>query len=147
MSTAPLPTPSGWFAVGFSHDLQPSQLWSRTFCGDELVIFRTASGTIGAVHAYCPHLGAHMGRGGCVSGELLECPFHAFRFDTNGQCQETGYGSKVPPKAVVKTWPTQETNGLILVWHGHAGEAPTFGVPTYLDAGWATPMSHEFRLK
>ena len=141
------PFPSGWYAVGFAHELVPGALWSRTFCGEELVVFRTEAGALSAVHAFCPHLGAHMGKGGCVRGELLECPFHAFRFGTDGVCREVAYGTKAPPKAVVRTWPVREVNGVILVWHGHAGEAPTFEVPALDADGWAAPMPHEFRLR
>ena len=40
MLTQLAPFPSGWYAVGFSHELAPGALWSRTFCGDELVVCR-----------------------------------------------------------------------------------------------------------
>lgn len=141
------PFPSGWYALGFSHELQPGQLWTRSFAGEEVVAFRTDAGELAVVHAFCPHLGAHMGHGGCVKGELLECPFHAFRFGTDGHCKETAYGTKAPPKAIVRTWPVREVNGLILAWHGHAGEAPTFEVSALDPGDWTTPMPHEFHLK
>ena len=33
--------------------------------------------------AYCPHLGAHLGHGGIINGECIECPFHAWRWKTD----------------------------------------------------------------
>ncbi|WP_459250257.1 Rieske 2Fe-2S domain-containing protein [Streptomyces youssoufiensis] len=47
---------------------------------------------------YCPHLGAHPGHGGTVRGENLVCPCHHFRFDPEGACVRTGYGT-APPRA------------------------------------------------
>jgi phenylpropionate dioxygenase-like ring-hydroxylating dioxygenase large terminal subunit len=54
--------------------------------GLELVVFRGAdSGAVSVLDAYCPHLGAHMGVGGQVVGDCMECPFHKWQFAT-GAC-------------------------------------------------------------
>ena len=37
------------------------------------MIFRTASGQIDVLDAYCEHLGANMGVGGTVEGEHIVC--------------------------------------------------------------------------
>ena len=39
---------------------------------------------VGVMHAFCPHMGAHLGMGGVVVGNLLQCPFHGWSFDTSG---------------------------------------------------------------
>lgn len=31
--------------------------------------------------AYCPHLGAHLGIGGKVHKDCIECPFHSWSFE------------------------------------------------------------------
>lgn len=53
-----LPVPSGWYAVAFSDDLRPGNVLARMLGEHELVIFRTRSGVVTAMDAYCPHLGA-----------------------------------------------------------------------------------------
>jgi len=44
------------------------------------VVWRGESGKSYAADAYCPHLGAHLGVGGKVSGECIKCPFHGWSF-------------------------------------------------------------------
>jgi phenylpropionate dioxygenase-like ring-hydroxylating dioxygenase large terminal subunit len=123
------PYPSGWYAVAFAAELPRQGTLTRSLAGHELLLFRTASGQAAAIDAYCPHLGAHLGRGGRVCGEVLRCPFHGFQFDTGGRCVATGYGTKPPPNAVAKTWPLRERNGMLLVYHGAAGSVPPWEVP------------------
>lgn len=106
--------PAGWFAVGFSHELSRGQMLSRQCMGQQLVLFRTQSGLACAVDAYCPHLGAHFSYGGTVLGEVIRCPFHGFCFDQRGACVATGYGTKPPPAARLRTWPLRETSGMLL---------------------------------
>ena len=133
------PYPDGWYAVGLASELAPGGLMSRTFCGNEIVLFRTSSGEVAAVDAYCPHLGAHLGCGGRVSEETIECPFHAFRFDTKGTCVATGYGTKPPPKAVLGTWPVLELNHWLLVWFDSEGLGPAWQPPALEWDGWTAP--------
>ena len=78
--------PSGWYTAAFADEISPGEVATRTFMGREIVLYRTMSGELHAAEAYCPHLGAHLGRGGKVRGETIECPFHTFRFSADGKC-------------------------------------------------------------
>ncbi|WP_331737272.1 Rieske 2Fe-2S domain-containing protein [Streptomyces sp. NBC_00019] len=80
--TTVLPYPNGWFAVAFSTEVRPGQVITSRLMGKDVVIFRTRSGTLTVVDPHCPHLGAHLGRGGRMDGENLVCPFHAFAFNS-----------------------------------------------------------------
>jgi phenylpropionate dioxygenase-like ring-hydroxylating dioxygenase large terminal subunit len=51
-----------------------------------LVVFRTTSGKIHVLDAFCPHLGANIGVGGSVVGEDIRCPFHSWTFNGDGIC-------------------------------------------------------------
>lgn len=141
------PFPTGWYALGASAELARGAVWSRTFFGRELVVFRTASGAVHAVDAYCPHLGAHMGHGGTVEGEHLRCPFHGFEFDGSGRCVLTAYGTPPPAKARVSTWCTMERNGWILVWGDVDGAAPSFDIPALDQDGWLAPQWREWNVR
>ncbi|MCB9665092.1 MAG: Rieske 2Fe-2S domain-containing protein [Alphaproteobacteria bacterium] len=126
---APPPMPSGWFVVARARDLRPgSQTTIRRF-GTELVLFRTATGRLALVEATCPHLGAHLGHGGKVVGEHLECPFHGFRFQTDGRCASGGRDTPAPRGARLGSLPLAEREGLVFAWHGAAGEGPTYDLP------------------
>src|SRR5688572_18786269 len=81
--------PSGWFMLALSSELPIGKVLTKRLAGRDVVLFRTESGRAAAVDPYCPHMGAHFGHGGCVKGETLVCPFHAFRFATDGKCVGT----------------------------------------------------------
>lgn len=136
---SPLPYPSGWFALARSVDLQPAVVLSRALAGRELVLFRGPDGHATALDAHCPHLGAHMGRGGTVVDGLLVCPFHGFRFDVSGECVATGYGSKPPRDARVACHPTTETGGWVFVWFHPVGQPPAW-TPPALDLHGYSPL-------
>ncbi len=139
--------PSGWFMLSLSRDLSRGEVRTRRLAGRDVVLFRTESGQAVAVDPHCPHMGAHLGKGGCVKGESLQCPFHAFRFGTDGKCVATGYGTPPPPKMRVASYPVHETHGLVLVWLGTAGEAPSFHVPEIDTEGWMEPVFESYALR
>ncbi|MEM1030086.1 MAG: Rieske 2Fe-2S domain-containing protein [Myxococcota bacterium] len=122
------PFPKGWYAVGFSSELSSGQLRHGTYFGRELIIYRTEEGRPVVMDAYCPHLGAHMGHGGCVRGETVVCPFHHFAFDPEGTCVATPYGKRLP-NATAATVPVIERNGILLAWHHPRGAAPEWEIP------------------
>lgn len=132
----PFPSfPRGWFVVGFSPDLAPGEVKTVHYFGQDIVLFRTASGVLSALDKTCPHLGAHLG-GGTVEGECLRCPFHEWAFDATGKCVDIPYAPKIPPKAAAKTWHVLEQNGVIMAWYCPRGEAPTWRPTPLPDEGW-----------
>lgn len=140
------PFPSSWYVVGLSHELVVGQISELQFCGQEVVLYRTQSGQAVLSEAHCAHMGAHFAHGGKVRGELIQCPFHGFCFDKSGQCVETGYGTKAPPQARIKTWTIREMNGMIYAWHSQTGEAPTWEIPTLDWEGWSAPRFASWRI-
>lgn len=140
------PYPNSWYVIENSVNLKPLQLLNKTIAGKELVLFRTAGGEACLADAYCPHLGGHFAHGGHVEGETIVCPFHYFCFDTKGTCTKTGYGTKPPPKAILKTYPIREKNGFIIYWHHNDGAAPTWEVPAYGDDDWTEILTTDYTL-
>ncbi len=136
MRQQPPPNPVGWYVVAFSEELAPGAVLTRAFAGSEIVIFRTASGEIGVTDPFCPHLGAHLGHGGTVVGEALQCPFHHFRFATSGACVRAYPGNKVPPTCKLPVREVRERNGHILVWHHPHGIEPDWEIPELDWEGW-----------
>lgn len=139
--------PTGWYCVALGRDVPRGAVHTARLAGRDVVLFRTEGGHLAAVDAYCPHLGAHLGKGGTVDGERLRCPFHGFCFDREGRCVETPYEGKPPPRATLGSSPVRELGDFVLVWH-HVDRdrtspppTPTFEVPAYDTDGW-TPLSH-----
>jgi phenylpropionate dioxygenase-like ring-hydroxylating dioxygenase large terminal subunit len=53
--------------------------------GEPIVLFRGADGAVGALIDRCPHRGAALSLGRVGADGCLECPFHGWRFDTEGR--------------------------------------------------------------
>ena len=128
----PFPVPNGWFVVGQSRDLLPGDIRSLYAFGRDLVLFRTESGSVHVMDAYCRHLGAHLGAGGKVDGEGIRCPFHGWRYDAgSGRCTDVPYTETdfAPSSAKIRTYRTLERNHMIWAWHHLEDEPPFFEVP------------------
>lgn len=123
------PYPNCWFRVAFSDELRAGEVKPLHYFGQDLVLFRTQDGTAHVMDAHCPHLGAHLGYGGVVENHGIRCPFHGWCFDASGHCVEVPYSQKLPAKAQLRTWPVQEANGVIMVYHHELGLPPTWEVP------------------
>ena len=96
---AMLQIPFGWYVVDYSNELKPGDVKAVRYFAQDQVLFRTESGEVSMLDAYCPHLGAHLGHGGIINGECIECPFHAWRWKTDGKIGEIPYAKNIPPKA------------------------------------------------
>ena len=141
------PFPNGWYAIAFSHQLKNGAVQPLTFCGREIVLYRTASGVAAAADAYCPHLGAHLGYGGSVHGECIRCPFHGFRYDLDGACTLVPYGTKSPPLARLQMLCVRESHGIILA-HNDAGDRePSWSPPELDTTQWSPLMIKEWTLR
>jgi phenylpropionate dioxygenase-like ring-hydroxylating dioxygenase large terminal subunit len=147
-----LPIPFGWFVVGFSSDLAVGEVKPISYFGKQQVIFRTESGEAKVLDAYCPHLGAHLGHGGKVSGESIACPFHGWQFNGGGQCTAVPYAKNMPPKVAgdkqaVYAYPTVERNQMIWAWYHPQQIAPTYDVvaiPEFEAADWNIAEKREW---
>lgn len=134
--------PRGWFSIATTDELPIGAVLPRRFQGRDVVAFRTEAGAATVLDAHCPHLGAHLGHGGTVKGETIRCHFHGFCFDAAGTCTETGYGTKPPPTATLRSHPIRELGGLVVAWFDPAGAPPDFEPPA-LEPGeeWNAPMT------
>jgi nitrite reductase/ring-hydroxylating ferredoxin subunit len=134
--------PEGWYCVAFSHELAPREVRAVRYFGRELVLYRTSTGVARLVGGYCPHLGAHLGHGGRVEGELLRCGFHGFCFEPDrGACVSTPYGHR-PPATGLGMYHVREQHGLVLAYFHPHDIAPTWEVPDFDTAGWSS-MAHD----
>ena len=133
------PYPRGWYVLDVASDLKPGDLRRTAFMGREVVYFRTESGAISVLDAYCSHMGAHIGHGGRVSGETVVCPFHGFAYDVTGRLVDVP-GLKTCPTLRQKRYPTDVVWGYLLVYFDPEGNEPTWRVPNSFDMGrWTTP--------
>ena len=139
------PFPNGWFLVALSSDVAPGTVHRRHYFGQELVIYRTQSGIPVMMDAYCPHLGAHLGHGGVVEGEAIVCPFHGWKYGSDGTCVAMPYGDRIPPRTAVKTWEIREQDDVIVAWHDAQGRPPSWELPRFdLSDSFTRTRAHKF---
>ena len=128
----PFPMPDGWFCVLRSHELENGEVKSVKFCENEVAAFRTESGEIGVLDAYCGYSGINLAKDGMVSGENLVCKQHGIKWDTSGACAEIEVESNVPEtvkEIKMFSYPVVDINGFIWAWHHLHQEAPEWEVP------------------
>jgi len=148
----PIPRyPTGWFQVAYGDEIAVGEVKPIEAFGKKLVLFRTESGVLRVLDAFCPHLGAHLGHGGKVKGEEIECPFHAWRFDgANGHCTAVPYATRIPAKAAIGSWHVAERNTAVYLWHDIDRGAPTWEVPAIegMNGGeFSEPVRKYWRLR
>lgn len=141
------PNPDGWYCLGVAKDLRAGQVKSLTLMGEPLVVFRTTSGVASAMHAHCPHLGAHLGVGGCVEGEAIKCPFHHFSFSPAGDCVKTIYDRELPGKLRARVYPVKEIDGFLFAYYDRNGLAPRWEPPPADLAGCTPMLTRVFKLR
>jgi len=145
-----LPIPNGWFAIEWSHELHAGDVKAIHYFGEELLLFRTRAGVAKVLDPFCPHLGAHIGHGGRVIGETVRCPFHGWQFDgETGECIRIPYCDRIPNQARLRSWPTQEKNGLVWAWYHVEGKAPEWDFPVVPEIGneeWSEPSYFELEI-
>lgn len=89
--------------------------------GDELVVFRTATGGIAALSDVCPHRGASLSKGDCFYRGTVTCPYHGATFDGTGACAAfltEGPDSKMVGNLSVRMYPVEVRRGWVFLWMG-----------------------------
>ncbi|WP_163805279.1 Rieske 2Fe-2S domain-containing protein [Mycolicibacterium anyangense] len=121
--------PTGWFQVAWSDEIGVGEVHRMRYFGQDLVAWRTARGELTVMHAYCEHLGAHLGFGGHVVGEVIQCPFHGWQWSTEGRNVCIPYESRPNRGRRIPTYPVVERNASVYIWHDVDGREPFFDVP------------------
>lgn len=140
--------PRGWFMVAAGADIDNTPQAIRFF-GQDLVIYRGASGRVLVMDAYCPHMGAHLAKnstsyivrdGEQTEGDSIRCPYHGWRFNAEGVCDNVPYSPTPPPQAArLKSWPVVERANCVFVWHDPENGPPDYAVPElpeWEDSNW-----------
>ncbi len=122
--------PTGWFQVGWTHEVAVGDVKPLEYFNQHLVMFRTESGELVLMTAFCPHMGAHLGHGGTVCGESIQCPYHGWQWNSEGQnALVPATGEASPAQRRIRRWGSHESNGIIWAWHDALGRDPLYAPP------------------
>eukprot|EP00940_MAST-03C_sp_MAST-3C-sp2_P000887 g887.t1 len=134
-----------------SDEVKIGKVYSVVAIGQSLVVWRTSEGKPVVFNATCPHMGANLGVGGEIrkdekTGEdVLECPFHRWCFDKNGNVTKIPYlqGQKArkcgPKGARAIQYRAKDWCGLLCVYFhcdeiGSPEKDPIFDLPSHVEA-------------
>ena len=111
-----------WYVVAKSNQVKPNTAKTFDILKRKVTIYRDDKGTLHALDALCPHLGADLGLGKVIRCKL-QCPFHHWTIDEKGIC----YTAKNrPANRRTRVYPTQEKWGYIWIFNG---PKPLFDIP------------------
>jgi 5,5'-dehydrodivanillate O-demethylase oxygenase subunit len=90
--------------------------------GEDLVLYRDRSGTLGLIGEFCPHRRASLAYG-IPTDDGIRCPYHGWKFDGAGRCLEQPNepeASNFKDKVSLPGYPVQELAGMIWAYLGPA---------------------------
>lgn len=121
---------SGWYQVGWSTDFPAATAKPLSYFDTDLVAFRGESGELHVLDAFCRHMGAHLGHGGCVEGDTIRCPYHGWAFNSEGFNTDIPY-SKPDKMGNLRLgpWHVREVDGIVFVYYSREGSEPSYELP------------------
>lgn len=136
----------GWYWLVKAKKLKKKCVIPITILGQDIALFRGASGKLSALDAYCPHMGAHLAEGK-VDGDQLRCFFHNWCFDAKGTCTDIPSLGKTPSKKPkTNAWTVDEKHGLIWIWLGDSPPThPIPEVPELLESDYEYSLGNRFK--
>ncbi|HEY6819794.1 MAG TPA: Rieske 2Fe-2S domain-containing protein, partial [Mycobacterium sp.] len=121
---------TGWFMVGWSPEFPIGQVRPLHYFGEDLVAYRDEQGELHVMEAHCKHLGAHIGHGGAVVGDCVQCPFHGWRWGPDGTNRFIPYQPDRPNKVLrLRVYPVREQYDCVFIWHQPDGKKPQWEMP------------------
>lgn len=120
-----------WQPIELSENVELNAAIPVKVLGEELTLYRGASGALHLVGGRCAHRRTLLHTGWIV-GEEIRCIYHGWQFDSTGACvnrpAETDTGM---PRTKIAGYPVKEYQGLVFAYLGE-GEAPEFDLPRKL---------------
>ncbi|MBL8645005.1 MAG: aromatic ring-hydroxylating dioxygenase subunit alpha [Rhodospirillaceae bacterium] len=139
-----------WYVAAQSHEVTDKPVKVRML-GQNFVLFRDTAGKVHCLHNVCTHRGGNLA-GGKLKGDTVECPYHGWRFNGEGECVKIpsiGKDGKIPARTRIDSYPTQEKYDLVFAFLGDlpAHERPgIMDIPEWGKEGWrANLLYNEYK--
>lgn len=120
---------NAWYVACWSRDLALAGVLARTFLDQNVALFRTEQGALGAVVDRCPHRFAPLSMGKVI-GDNIQCPYHGLQFNGGGGCAHNPYGP-VLRAASVRAFPIEERHRAVWIWMGDPDQADASKIPDF----------------
>ena len=107
---------NAWYLAAWAEELDDGLL-ARTIMNQPIVLYRDATGKVGALEDRCCHRGAPLTHGAVVE-EGLQCGYHGLTYDTDGKCVVVPGQKNIPKDASVRAFPIVEKQENVWIWMG-----------------------------
>ena len=121
--------PTGWFQIGWSAEFPTGKVRPLRYFGEDLVAYRDDDGELHVLAGHCLHLGAHLGHGGRVVGDCVQCPYHGWQWGADGENRHIPYEDKPNRSKRLRVWPVREQHDCVFLWHQPHGAEPHWDMP------------------
>jgi phenylpropionate dioxygenase-like ring-hydroxylating dioxygenase large terminal subunit len=128
-----------WYVAGTGDEIGPGMI-TRHLLGQQVLLYRRASGEVVAMEDRCAHRSLPLSRGR-LDGDRVTCAYHGFVFGPTGECVRVPSQEHVPPGSRVRVFPVREDPPFVWIWPGdrrRAGLAEPPRLRWLHDPGWAT---------
>ena len=129
-----------WYVAEWSNTLKDEPVRVKML-GQNFVLFRDDEGVAHCLSDVCIHRGGSLSGGRCIDGNVA-CPYHGWQFSGEGQVMyipSEGRDFKIPDRARIDAYPTEERYGMIWVFLGDLPEEERPSIPPfpeYTDPNW-----------
>ncbi len=138
------PFPNTWYFMGLMSDYKQGQVYSKKFCGREIILTKVSATKVTVFDAFCPHLGAHLGRtiNNKTKKKLNEfnevrCVYHGFRYNEAGEYVGCDHG-EVKKKPSLNAYEVDIKHGQLIMVYFHQDN---------LKADWHMPDIYDSKDK
>ena len=112
-----------WHPIAAAAELDDKATKPVRILGEDLVLYKDKSGTIGLIERFCPHRRVDLSYG-IPEDNGLRCMYHGWMMDETGQCIEQPFEETVRPdgrfkeKVKIAGYPVEELGGLLFAYLG-----------------------------
>jgi phenylpropionate dioxygenase-like ring-hydroxylating dioxygenase large terminal subunit len=119
----------------------------RRMLGQDFVLWRDSNDQVHCLSNTCTHRGGSLS-GGKVKDDCIQCPYHGWRFDGEGNCTaipSLGPNPKIPARTRIDAYPVVERYGLVFCFLGDLPEherPPIMDIKEWETEGWTHTVQH-----
>jgi nitrite reductase/ring-hydroxylating ferredoxin subunit len=140
------PFENQWYVIGLSEEVKKGKKQAVKLLGQDIVVWRRSDGSLAAIDARCPHMGASLAVGRVVN-DMVECPYHGFIYDHTGTCVRTPLrdsAALIPKTLCNRSYAVAEKMDWLFLFWGEQADAPA-EIPFFDEV--QEPLCHAWTIK
>lgn len=153
-SSSPTFVRNQWYVAAYGREVG-RELFSRTVCGEPILLWRTEAGEVTAMSDRCVHRRFPLSQEPShLVGDNVVCGYHGFTYGADGVCVNVPGQQRVPRTARLTSYPVVEKDSFVWVWIGDRDQAdekllpraPWLQDPAYTSVSGMEPLAARYDL-